>query len=128
MGLMSEREDEGEVDEKLHSPTERLAGTAVRLWVEDWDVVKSGRVYLGSSEMGLSTMEELRWRDQIDDGFERRDQTGEVENKSARRRPGAIGIEKALLEGEDISVREKVLSSSLLGVLDFREAGILDLV
>ena len=37
---------------------------------------------------------------------------GRVENKPMRRRPGAIGIEKALQEGEDIAVREKVLSSS----------------
>ena len=32
MGLMSEREDECEVDEKLPSPTEGLAGTTVRPW------------------------------------------------------------------------------------------------
>ena len=44
MGLMSEREDEGEVDVKLPSPAEGLAGTRVRLWVGDWDVVKSGWV------------------------------------------------------------------------------------
>ena len=41
MGLMTEREDEGEVDEKLPSSAEGLAGTTVRLWVGDWDVVKS---------------------------------------------------------------------------------------
>ena len=44
MGLMSEREEEGEVDEKLPSPTEGLAGTMVRPWVGDWDAVKSGWV------------------------------------------------------------------------------------
>ena len=53
---------------------------------------------------------------------------GRVENKLARRRLGAAGIEKALLEGEDTDVMEKVLSSSPLGILDFREAGILDLI
>ena len=41
MGLMSEREDEDEVDEKLPSPAEGLAGTTARPWVGDWDVVKS---------------------------------------------------------------------------------------
>ena len=51
-----------------------------------------------------------------------------VEKKLARRRLGAAGIEKALLEGEDTDVREKVVSSSPLGILDFREAGILDLI
>ena len=35
MGLMSEREDESKVDEKLLSPTEGLAGTTVRSWVGD---------------------------------------------------------------------------------------------
>ena len=40
----SEREDEGEVDEKLPSPTEGLIGTIVRPWIGDWDVVKSGWV------------------------------------------------------------------------------------
>ena len=44
MGLMSEREDEGEVDEKLPSPAEGLAGTTVRPWFGDWNVVKSGWV------------------------------------------------------------------------------------
>ena len=33
MGLMSEREDEGEVDKKLPSPAEGLASMMVRLWV-----------------------------------------------------------------------------------------------
>ena len=42
MGLMSERKDKGEVDEKLPSPTKGLAGTMVRPWVGDWDAVKSG--------------------------------------------------------------------------------------
>ena len=51
-----------------------------------------------------------------------------VENKPARRRPGVAGIDKALLEGEGTAVRQKVLPSSLLGILDFREAGILDLI
>ena len=37
IGLMSEREDEGEVDEKLPSSAEGLAGMTVRPWVEDWD-------------------------------------------------------------------------------------------
>ena len=37
MGLMSEREDKGEVDEKLPSSAEGLAGMTVRPWVEDWD-------------------------------------------------------------------------------------------
>jgi len=41
---MSEREDKGEVDVKLPSPTKELAGTTVRPWVEDWDVVKWGWV------------------------------------------------------------------------------------
>ena len=41
MGLMSEREEEGEVDEKLPSSAEELAGTTVRPWVGDWDAVKS---------------------------------------------------------------------------------------
>ena len=41
MGLMSEREDEGEVNEKLPSSAEGLAGTTIRPWVRDWDVVKS---------------------------------------------------------------------------------------
>ena len=36
MGLMSEREDKGEVDEKLPSLAEGLVGTTVRLWVGDW--------------------------------------------------------------------------------------------
>ena len=40
MGLMSEREDEGEVDEKLPSSAEGLAGMTVRSWFGDWDVVK----------------------------------------------------------------------------------------
>ena len=53
---------------------------------------------------------------------------GQVENKLARRRPSVVGIEKVLLEGEDTNVREKVLSSSPLGILDFRDAGILDLI
>ena len=44
MGLMSEREDEGEVDVKLPSSTEGLVGTTVRLWVGAWDVVKLGWV------------------------------------------------------------------------------------
>ena len=44
MGLMIEREDEGEVDEKLPSPAEGLASTTARPWVGDWDVVKSGWV------------------------------------------------------------------------------------
>ena len=44
MGLMSEREDEGKVDEKLPSLAKGLASTTVRLWVRDWDVVKSGWV------------------------------------------------------------------------------------
>ena len=44
MGLMTEREDEGEVDEKLPSPAEGLASTITRPWVGDWDVVKSGWV------------------------------------------------------------------------------------
>ena len=44
MGLMNEREDKGEVDEKLPSLAEGLVGTTVRLWVGDWDVVKSGWV------------------------------------------------------------------------------------
>ena len=35
MDLMSEREDEGEVDENLPSPTEVLAGATMRPWVED---------------------------------------------------------------------------------------------
>ena len=35
MGLMSEREGEGEVDEKLPSPVKGLAGMMVRLWVGD---------------------------------------------------------------------------------------------
>ena len=35
MGLMSERKDECEVDEKLPSPEEGLAGTMVRPWVGD---------------------------------------------------------------------------------------------
>ena len=42
MGLMSEREDEGEVDEKLPSPAKGLAGMTARSWVGDWKVVKSG--------------------------------------------------------------------------------------
>ena len=44
IGLMSEREDEGEVDEKLPSPAKGLVGTTVRPWVGDWDAVKSGWV------------------------------------------------------------------------------------
>ena len=44
MGLMSEREDEGEVDVKLPLSAEGLAGTTMRPWVRDWDVVKSGWV------------------------------------------------------------------------------------
>ena len=32
MGLMSEREDEGEVDEKLPSPIEGLVGMMVMSW------------------------------------------------------------------------------------------------
>ena len=35
MGLMSEREDEVEVDVKLPSSAEGLAGTTVRPWVGD---------------------------------------------------------------------------------------------
>ena len=35
MGLMSEREDEGEVDENLPSPAEGLVGATARPWVED---------------------------------------------------------------------------------------------
>ena len=35
MGLMSEREDESKVDEKLLSPAEGLAGMTVRSWVGD---------------------------------------------------------------------------------------------
>ena len=73
---MSERQDEGEVDENLHSSVEGLAGTTVRLWVEDWDVVKSRWVQLGSLKMGLSTTEKLRRCDQIGYGFKRCDQTG----------------------------------------------------
>ena len=42
MGLMSERKDECEVDEKLPSLAEGLASTMVRPWVDDYDVVKSG--------------------------------------------------------------------------------------
>ena len=41
MGLMSEREDEGKVDEKLPSLVEGLIGTTARPWVGDWDMVKS---------------------------------------------------------------------------------------
>ena len=37
--------------------------------------VKASTIRPGSLEMGLSTMEELRWRDQIGNGFEQRDQT-----------------------------------------------------
>ena len=44
MGLMSEREDEGEVDEKLPSSAEMLVSMMVRPWVGDWDVVKLGWV------------------------------------------------------------------------------------
>ena len=44
MGLMSEREDKGEVDVKLPLSAEGLAGTTMRPWVRDWDVVKSGWV------------------------------------------------------------------------------------
>ena len=44
MGLMSERKDKGEVDEKLPSLAKGLVGTMVRPWFEDWDVVKSGWV------------------------------------------------------------------------------------
>ena len=44
MGLMSEREDEGEVDEKLPLSAEMLASMMVRPWVGDWDVVKLGWV------------------------------------------------------------------------------------
>ena len=44
MGLMSERKDKGEVDEKLPSLAEGLVGTIARLWVQDWDVVKLGWV------------------------------------------------------------------------------------
>ena len=44
MGLMSEREDEGKVDEKLPSLVEGLIGTTARPWVGDWDMVKSGWV------------------------------------------------------------------------------------
>ena len=39
---------------------------------------KASTIRPGSSEMGLSTMEELRQRDQISDGFERRNQTGKA--------------------------------------------------
>nr|POE65800.1 hypothetical protein CFP56_38270 [Quercus suber] len=53
MGLMSEREDEGEVDEKLPSPAKGLAGTTVRPWVEDWDVVKSRNYSYGESGKDL---------------------------------------------------------------------------
>ena len=35
MGLMTEREDEGEVDDNLPSLIEGLAGTMVRPWVGD---------------------------------------------------------------------------------------------
>ena len=35
MGLMSEREDEGEVDDNLPSLIEGLASTMVRPWVGD---------------------------------------------------------------------------------------------
>ena len=35
MGLMSEREDEGELDEKLPSSAEGLAGMTVRPWFGD---------------------------------------------------------------------------------------------
>ena len=35
MGLMSEIEDEGEVDEKLPSPAEGLTGMMVRPWFRD---------------------------------------------------------------------------------------------
>ena len=35
MGLMSEREDESKVDEKLLSPAKGLASTTVRSWVGD---------------------------------------------------------------------------------------------
>ena len=34
---MSERKDKGEVDEKLPSPAERLAGMTTGPWVRDWD-------------------------------------------------------------------------------------------
>ena len=44
MGLMSEREDKGEVDVKLPLPAKGLASTIVRPWVGDWDMVKSGWV------------------------------------------------------------------------------------
>ena len=36
---------------------------------------KASTIRPGSLEMGLSTMEELRWRDQIGNGFEQHDQT-----------------------------------------------------
>ena len=36
---------------------------------------KASTIRPGSLEMGLSTMEELRWRDKIGNGFEQRDQT-----------------------------------------------------
>ena len=36
---------------------------------------KASTIRPGSLEIGLSTMEELRWRDQIGNGFEQRDQT-----------------------------------------------------
>ena len=39
---------------------------------------KASTIRTGSSEMGLSTMEELRQRDQISDGFEWRNQTGKA--------------------------------------------------
>ena len=71
---MSEKEEEGEVDEKLPSSAEELAGTTARPWVGDWDAVKSRWVQLGSQEMGLSTTKKLRQHDQIDDGFEQCDQ------------------------------------------------------
>ena len=35
MALMNERDDKGEVDEKLPSPAEGLVGTTVRPWVGD---------------------------------------------------------------------------------------------
>ena len=60
MGLMNEREDEGEVDEKLPSSAEGLAGMTVRPWVEDWDEGEIG--------VGLAGF--------IGDGF---DQNGGVE-------------------------------------------------
>ena len=67
MGLMSERKDKGEVDEKLPSSAEGLAGMTVRPWVEDWDEGEIG--------VGLAGF--------IGDGFEH---DGEVEVVRSDRR------------------------------------------